>query len=209
MARKGFLPVGVLNKIEGYIDREEGDRLAMYAAKVPADQAIVEIGSASGAGACYLAAGSRAGLGAHVYCIDPYEDGDGPEYFRNALARDMLIERARFVEVSDRITVIERRSQDVAPGWGPDGDGPSMAIGLLHIDGRHDYAGASEDFRLWAPLVAEGGYVIMHDLFGRKAGEVERVVNEVVMPGRHFTEIGRYRWSQSPRRRGQWVGQKR
>ena len=43
------------------------------AAMVPADEAIVELGTYRGASACWLAAGAQSGLGAHVWTIDPHD----------------------------------------------------------------------------------------------------------------------------------------
>jgi len=36
-------------------------------------------------------------------------------------------------------------------------------IGLLHIDGNHDYAYAAEDVRSWTPCVRDGGWIVIDD----------------------------------------------
>jgi hypothetical protein len=39
----------------------------------------------------------------------------------------------------------------------------SGSIAVLHIDGNHDEAAVAEDFGLWSPLVAPGGWIIFDD----------------------------------------------
>src|SRR5690606_32065016 len=43
------------------------------ASMVPEDEAIVELGTYRGASACWLGAGARDGLGAHVWTVDPHD----------------------------------------------------------------------------------------------------------------------------------------
>lgn len=40
---------------------------------------------------------------------------------------------------------------------------PAGRIGLLHIDGNHDFEYAAEDIALWSPLVPSGGWVVIDD----------------------------------------------
>lgn len=220
---KDFLSSNELNRIEGFIDREEGDRLARYAAHVPADQIIVEIGSASGAGACYLAAGARKGHGARIVCIDPYEtiEDNAPNYVL-ADARALFQARAQYLGVpmsavpveegalfertDDAITLIIGRSLEVAECYRDTLNPPP--IGLVHIDGLHEFHHARADYEAWGPLVARGGHVIFHDLLNRSHGwDVLGVVENVVKPSRLFAEVEAAKWSRyKGRRRGQWIG---
>ena len=211
---KPFLPVGVRNRIEGFIDAEEGDRLAFHAASVPSGMAVVELGSASGSGALFLAAGIRQGgaAGVRLHCFDPYEDGPddhrAAKQYRDPLALDLLNARARYVGVDKLIDVHKMRSLEGAERWARKSFG-DQPIGLLHVDALHDYDNATADVKAWAHMVAPGGVLIMHDLYGRRAGEVERAVNEYVMPSGEWQEIGRYQWSRSTRRRGQFIARRK
>ena len=63
-----------LVRTQGLIENAQGERLAELAYYVPRNMAIVEIGSHTGLSTCWLAAGSRAGNGAHVTAVDPYPD---------------------------------------------------------------------------------------------------------------------------------------
>ncbi|WP_238476163.1 class I SAM-dependent methyltransferase [Agromyces mariniharenae] len=44
------------------------------------------------------------------------------------------------------------------------------SIDLLHIDGRHGYADAREDFDEWASAVRDGGVILFHDIAERSEG---------------------------------------
>lgn len=224
---KNFLTANNLNRIEGFIDREEGDRLAKYAAAVPAGSCIVEIGSASGSGALYLASGARkAETGVPVVCFDPYETAeDNAENYVASGVRELFEARARYVGLDFRAWPDRQMPAD-PDAWTaitlavlPSLEGAAVwrefvevwpPIGLLHIDGLHDYANARADFLAWAPLVARGGFVIMHDLNNPRGGwDVAGVVRDVVMPSGLVKEKARPKWSRyKGRRRGQWIGVK-
>src|SRR5690606_15270126 len=51
-------------------------RLREYAAKVPADQAIVELGAFKGRTTGWLALGASEGNGAVVHSVDPWDEGE-------------------------------------------------------------------------------------------------------------------------------------
>lgn len=197
-----FLASETLNRIEGYIDREEGDRLARAAAAVPAHEAIVEIGTASGAGAAYLAAGAAQGHGARLYCVDPYEADDEERSGRvDAGQRTLEFARHRLAYLELSATWLRGRSLDEARVWvGP-------PVGLLHVDGLHDFANVRADLRAWAEHMPRGALVICHDYFApERIGEVARAVASCVDL---FAEYGSHKWSRYPKRRGQWIGVKR
>ena len=73
-------------------------------------------------------------------------------------------------------------------------------IGLLFIDGDHEYDGVARDFRLYSPFVKEGGIVAFHDIvedyktrFGRTTpayvGEVPRFWREIRSQYPHAEEL--------------------
>lgn len=59
----------------------------------------------------------------------------------------------------DKVTLINKKSRKV--DWGD-------PIGLLFIDGDHSYEGVKNDVDKYTPFVEIGGYVVMHDVVGKK-----------------------------------------
>lgn len=198
------------NRIEGYIDREEGARLAEYASSVPADQAIIELGSASGSGALYLASGAKAGLGAHVYCFDPYQEAntESPEHYRDSLAFKLFEARMAYCRLEDQISVIISTARDGAGYWRE--TQVFTPVGLLHMDALHDYENTRDDFNAWRDLLVPGGVVVFHDVFNDKHGwRVADFLSDTLRHNPEWNELGWYRWSRYRKRRGQAVYMKR
>ena len=57
------------------------------------------------------------------------------------------------------------------------------------IDGRHDYAGVSEDVAKYAPRIAPGGFLVFHD-YADYCPDVQRFVNEMLVEeGCHLNSL--------------------
>jgi hypothetical protein len=149
-----------MRPVEGWLEEGEADLLIAAATRAmltlsPPD-ALVEIGSYCGRSTVVLAGVAKAlGAGVPVHAIDPHEGlfsgGDGTravptlERLRANLAR---------AGVEDVVNIIPQRSCDVA--W-------NEPIGLLFVDGLHDYESVSADFRHYAGFVVPDGFVAFHD----------------------------------------------
>jgi MMP 1-O-methyltransferase len=164
-----------LYAMPGMIGRDEGERLAELAAMVPPEYAIVELGSAAGLSACWLAHGST---GAHVTCIDPWEplwsDADDPLHLGLTGYLDAFLANITLERLWSCITPLRARSTDIAPLW-------LQPVGLLWIDANHEYEHVREDYEAWAPLVPPGGWIAFHD-FGDTYPDVAAVIDQVVLP---------------------------
>ena len=75
-----------LAKLDGFSPAQTYQVLYDLALNVPAEQAIVELGTFHAKGAVYLAEGAAHGGGAHVWTVDPHDlpgyrttTGNGPE----------------------------------------------------------------------------------------------------------------------------------
>ena len=132
--------------VPGWLTGPEGDTLEALAAACPGDAAIVEIGSFKGRSTIRLAAGSDAGRQARVFAVDPHARGTYPT----------LLENLRASGAEKLVTPLRMTSEEAARDW-------NRPIGLLFIDGNHDYEYVSQDYRLWFPHVIEGGVVAFHD----------------------------------------------
>ncbi|WP_030777759.1 class I SAM-dependent methyltransferase [Streptomyces sp. NRRL S-920] len=156
---------------EGFMPRGEG--LALYAAATEAAALglpLLEVGTYCGRSTILLAdAARRAGVSAIT--VDHHrgseEQQPGWEYhdprtvdpevglmdtlpaFRRTLHRAGL---------EEHVIAVVGRSPQVAKVWG----GP---LGLVFIDGGHTDEHATADYEGWAPHVAEGGLLVIHDVF--------------------------------------------
>ncbi|MFD0063183.1 class I SAM-dependent methyltransferase [Streptomyces sp. NPDC056690] len=164
-AAKGFMPLG------------EG--LALYAAAAEAATLglpLLEVGTYCGRSTILLAdAARRAGVSALT--VDhhrgseeqqPGWDYHDPETVDPVVGRmDTLPTFRRTLHAAgleDHVIALVGRSPQVAAVWG----GP---LGLVFIDGGHTDEHATADYEGWAPHVAEGGLLLIHDVFPVKIDE--------------------------------------
>jgi predicted O-methyltransferase YrrM len=155
---------------KGFMPAPEGlalyDTAAAYARRGP----VAEIGTYCGKSTIYLAAAVR-DAGQFVITVDHHhgseENQPGWEYhdpglvdpatgrldtlphFRSTLAATGL---------EEQVIAIVGRSADVAGLW-------RTPLGMLFIDGGHTDAAATADYEGWAPWVASGGALAIHDVF--------------------------------------------
>ena len=163
MAATGFMPDG-----EGLALCETAET---YAALGP----VLELGSYCGKSAIYLAAGVRAararGLRQQVVTVDHHRGSEehqpGWEYHDASLVDPMAgrldtLPRLRATlaaaGVEDEVVAIVGRSADVARLW-------RTPLGMLFIDGGHTDVAATTDYENWAPWIAPGGLLAIHDVF--------------------------------------------
>ncbi|MEU3601939.1 class I SAM-dependent methyltransferase [Streptomyces sp. NPDC006798] len=158
-AAKGFMP--------------PGEGLALYAAAVAAagpGLPLVEVGTYCGRSTILLAAAAR-DAGTVAVTVDHHrgseEQQPGWEYhdpsvvdpevgrmdtlptFRRTLLRAGL---------EDHVIAIVGRSPQVARVW-------AAPVGLVFIDGGHTEEHAQGDYEGWAPRLADGGLLVIHDVF--------------------------------------------
>lgn len=178
-----------LRNTQGLIEYNQGLRLAKLAAVVPADQAIVEIGSHTGLSTCWLAAGSRSGYGAHVYAVDPYpaprpgtKDDPwelGPEgvierFWSNVAGTTQEVPRGD--DYTDLVTLFRETSLDAAARW------EKRDIGLLFVDAIHEYEPVLADYAAWSPFMAQYGVIAFHDYHHTYPG-CKQAIKEIAATG--------------------------
>lgn len=156
-----------LAELDGLISREVGEALHNFAACVPADQSIVEIGSYLGKSTAYLATGAALDDGAHVYAVDAWSIEvsawrsavlgrlPSPEY-------DMFLAQLDKAGVRDRVTPI-RSLSTLAAELFPDVGDRDGSVGLLYIDGDHHKDAAMADLRAWRRYLASDALIIFDD----------------------------------------------
>ncbi|MFB6620559.1 class I SAM-dependent methyltransferase [Streptomyces sp. NPDC056367] len=158
-AAKGFMPMG------------EG--LALYAAAASAAALglpLLEVGTYCGRSTILLADAARE-AGVAAITVDHHrgseEQQPGWEYHDPTVVdpeiglMDTLPTFRRTLHgagLEEHVIAIVGRSPQVAAAWG----GP---LGLVFIDGGHTDEHATGDYEGWAPHVAVGGTLVIHDVF--------------------------------------------
>lgn len=160
--------------LSGLMLSDQCEVLEELAAKVPATQAIVEIGSYKGQSTCHLAAGAILGAKAHVYAVDPWDlpgNVNGRFGFAEPETKVAFLEQIKPWE--EFITPIHAFSVDAARTW----RGPP--ISLLFIDGDHSRSAVTEDFYAWKPHLAPGATVVFDDWGTKRNPGVRQSVNSM------------------------------
>lgn len=157
----------------GFMPPEEG--LALHDAALAAAGAVpgaplLEVGSYCGKSTVYLAAAARE-AGTVVVAVDHHrgseENQPGWEHHEPDLVDDELgvmdtlpwFRRTLFrAGLEPHAVAVVGDSPTVASVW-------STPCALVFIDGGHGDEPATADHRLWAPVVAPGGLLAIHDVF--------------------------------------------
>lgn len=162
----------------GFMPDPEGRALAALAEQVccAGFDSIVEVGAYCGRSTLYLAAGIAAarapsGGGTLVLSVDHHhgseENQAGWEHHDSQLVdartgrMDTLPSWRRAIEdaaAEDLAVAVVGDSAAIAARWRP-------GAGLVFIDGGHGEEPAWADYRGWAPLVALGGWLAIHDVY--------------------------------------------
>jgi MMP 1-O-methyltransferase len=159
----------------GFMPEAEGLALCETAETYAELGPVLEIGSYCGKSAIYLAAGVRdarlRGVRQQVVTVDHHrgseENQPGWEYHDPSLVdpktgRIDTLPRLRATlaaaGLEDDVVAVVGRSSDVAQLW-------RTPLGMLFIDGGHTDAAAQWDYEGWAPWVAVGGALAIHDVF--------------------------------------------
>jgi hypothetical protein len=179
--------------VPGYIGEMEFRALGLLAAGASGSGVTVEIGSFKGKSTVVLASiAARYGLGP-VVSIDPHTapSPTDPELGAESSSFEAFLSTLRTTQMESHVEVHRARSKEVAAHW-------NRPIRLLWIDGDHTYAGAKQDFSLFAPYLVEGAIVAIHDTLHEFEGPIRVFVEEVLRsdqfgPAGFFHTIG---WAQ-------------
>ncbi len=163
----------------GFMPDAEGLALCETAEAYAAVGPVLEVGSYCGKSAIYLAAGVRGararGVRQQVVTVDHHRGSEehqpgweyhDPDLVDAVTGRLDTLPRLRATlaaaGVEDDVVAIVGRSADVARLW-------RTPLGMLFIDGGHTEAAAVWDYEGWAPWVAIGGALAIHDVFPDRA----------------------------------------
>jgi predicted O-methyltransferase YrrM len=162
--------LAVARAARGFMPDDEG--LALHDAGLAGAAAgpLLEVGSYCGKSAVYLGAAARA-TGTVLVTVDHHrgseENQAGWEHHDATVVdprtgrMDTLPFLRRTIEdagLEDVVIAVVGQSTTVAAVWG-------SPLGLLFVDGGHAYDVAMADYEAWAPHVAPGGLLAIHDVF--------------------------------------------
>ena len=116
-----------IDAIEGWLGLGEGRRLAYLASTVPANQAIVELGSWKGKSTAYLAAGSKFGHRASVFAVDHWVGHPELQYMFPDPSATTLPEFLRNMEWQGHLDIVTPLSGKTSQGF-EGGDGHQVDV---------------------------------------------------------------------------------
>ena len=180
----------------GFMPATEGLALFEAAARYVGLGPVLEVGSYCGKSTIYLAAAARE-AGQLVVTVDHHRGSEehqpgwkyhDPDLVDPAVGLLDTLPRLRATlaaaGVEDDVVVVVGRSAGVARLW-------RTPLGLVFIDGGHTDAAAVADYEGWAPWVAPGGVLAIHDVFPDPAdgGQAPYRIYQRALKSGAFTEI--------------------
>lgn len=155
--------------------------LADFAAGVPADQEILELGVFQGRTALIMAWGASQGNGAHVTAVDAWDLPDNTYHppFTDPSTRETAHSNVRNLGYSERIGLVHSFASNLGAIWHPDWN----KVGLLFVDDDHSVEGVHAAFEAWAPHLADGAVIAFDDYGHPDWPGVKQAVDELVDNG--------------------------
>ncbi len=138
----------------------EGALLYKYC-KRKRDCTLLEIGRKHGGSTVIMASALQGG---HLYSVD-------------IVLHDQV--EGNIKPWSENVTLITGKSNKIP--W-------STRVDLVFIDGDHSYKGVKRDVNKFTPFVDKGGYVIFHDVVGKKS-ELHPIIDKLL--GNNWIEVDR------------------
>ena len=180
----------------GFMPADEGAALYEAACGAAAVGPLLEIGTYCGKSTLYLAAAAIP-RDQVVVTVDHHRGSEehqpGWEYHDPTLVDpavgriDTLPTLRRVLHdagVEDRVVAVVGASATVASVW-------TTPLGLVFIDGGHTDRAAQADYSGWAPHVASGGLLVVHDVFDDPAdgGQAPYGIWCAALDSGRFTEV--------------------
>ena len=158
-----------IDKLKGFMPKNEGLALTKWSAKFSSIGPILEIGSYCGKSAMYLSKGAILNK-QFVYTIDHHfgseEHQINEEYFDNEIydhknkrvdTLPLLISNINKIQVKNVVPIISN-SIDIASKW-------NTKLGMVFIDGGHSFQAANDDYESWNTKIIQNGALVIHDIF--------------------------------------------
>lgn len=165
--RASDLPIDI-ESVKGFLAPDEGQALRDHAQASSELGPVLEIGSYCGKSTVYLGLGARAG-GGQVLAVDHHrgsEENQPGQMFHDPELADghggidtlpLFRKTIRDADLEDVVIPVATPAAHFARVW-------HQPLGMVFIDGGHTLEAALTDYRLFAPKVAPGGILAIHDV---------------------------------------------
>lgn len=161
------LPLDI-DAVKGFLAPSEGEALRKAARDAAPLGPILEIGSYCGKSTVYIGLGAREG-GSQVLAVDHHrgsEENQPGQMFHDPDLADghggmdtlpHFRKTMRDAGLEDVVIPVATSATHFASVW-------QQPLGMVFIDGGHTLEAALSDYRLFAPKVAPGGILAIHDV---------------------------------------------
>ncbi len=170
-----------IEKVRGFINPEEGEKLYELAKACPKNKAIVEIGAYYGKSSIYLGKGSKKGHEAKVYSVDWHKgDFEDEKDYGKLNTFPSFWKNIQKFGLDSVVIPIVLKSEEARKSF-------KRKIGLLFLDADHRYKAIKKDFEMWAPLLSKNGWVCIHDTRAREGPK--KLYKEKIVGSKLFTDL--------------------
>ncbi len=144
----------IAGEIPGWLTRAQASDLWHAARRLPAGATVVEIGSHQGRSTVVLEHATAARGGGTVVAIDAFCEGP---MLGGAATKGKFEANVAGAGLSGNVELQVNYSTKLRPQW-------TRPVGMLYIDGKHDYWTFTDDLR-WSAWLPEGADIFVHDCF--------------------------------------------
>ena len=173
-----------IESVEGYLSPREIRFLALLAAFPTADGKVLEIGSFKGKSTIILAKAATLAGDLKIHAVDPMTAPSitDPDLRGDETSFTDFQKNIESHKVAETVEFHQAFSYELAKTW-------QLPLRLLWIDGDHTYKGTKLDFDGFAPHLADGAIVAIHDVLHEFEGGI-RVFMEDILLSPNFGACG-------------------
>ncbi len=181
-------PLRQAEAARGFMPTNEGQALWRAARAAPvAAGPMLEVGSYCGKSALYLGPAAQA-AGAVLFCVDHHRGSEENQVGWEWHEPDLVDPDVGLIDtlgvfrqtvhragLDETVIAVVGESTAVARHW-------AAPLSLLFIDGGHGREVARRDFEAWTPKVADGGLLVIHDVFTDPNDGGQAPYEEIYLP---------------------------
>jgi len=191
------LPLDI-DSIKGFLAADEARALYEHALQACATGPVLEIGSYCGKSTVCLGLACQR-RGSTLFALDHHRGSEehqqgemfhDPELYDN---QDAVMDSFREFRRNIRAAGLEEVVVPIVAGSAAAARHWNTPLGMVFIDGGHSLDAALTDYRCWAPHLARGGVLAIHDLFedAHQGGQAPYAVYRMALASGLFESIER------------------